>query len=60
MSSFVIRKSNGRTKTRDCIDSECANVGTGMFSCGLCLPSDNKLTSEEQEQIIEIIRGCFA
>ena len=24
-----------------------------------CLPSDNKMTTEEQDQIIEIIKSCF-
>ena len=26
---------------------------------GLCLPSDNKMTVQQQEQIIEIIKSCF-
>ena len=26
---------------------------------GLCLPSDNKMTAEEQERVIEVVRGCF-
>lgn len=35
------------------------DVGTDIFSRGLCLPSDNKMTVEEQEKIIEIIKSCF-
>lgn len=34
-------------------------VNEDIFSRGLCLPSDNKMTVEEQEQIIEIIKSCF-
>lgn len=30
-----------------------------IFERGLCLPSDNKMTVEEQEMIIEIIKSCF-
>ena len=30
-----------------------------IFNPGLCLPSDIKMTVEEQEQIIEIVRSCF-
>ena len=30
-----------------------------IFARGLCLPSDNKMTEEEQDIIIEVIRRCF-
>ena len=30
-----------------------------IFSRGLCLPSDNKMTQEEQEKVIEIVKECF-
>ncbi len=36
------------------------DVGEDIFHRGLCLPSDNKMTAEEQDQIIEIIKSCFA
>ncbi|MBQ6539866.1 MAG: aminotransferase class I/II-fold pyridoxal phosphate-dependent enzyme [Oscillospiraceae bacterium] len=35
------------------------DVGADIFERGLCLPSDNKMTPEQQEIIIEIIRRCF-
>lgn len=35
------------------------DVGADIFERGLCLPSDNKMTKEQQEIIIEIIKGCF-
>lgn len=34
-------------------------VDEDIFDRGLCLPSDNKMTVEEQEKVINIIRGCF-
>lgn len=35
------------------------DVGGDVFKRGLCLPSDIKMTEEEQESVIEIINGCF-
>ena len=35
------------------------DVGADIFERGLCLPSDNKMTEEQQAAIIEIIRNCF-
>lgn len=35
------------------------NVGEDIFCRGLCLPSDNKMTIEEQDRVIEIVRSCF-
>ena len=40
-------------------DGSDTDVGTDIFTRGLCLPSDNKMTEEEQDNIIEIIRSCF-
>ncbi|MGI6071402.1 MAG: DegT/DnrJ/EryC1/StrS family aminotransferase [Lachnospiraceae bacterium] len=36
-----------------------APVNEDIFERGLCLPSDNKMTEEEQDVIIRIIRECF-
>ena len=36
-----------------------ADVGADLFRRGLCLPSDNKMTAEEQDIIIDIIHRCF-
>ena len=46
---FVTAKSNGGTN----------DIGADIFERGLCLPSDNKMTSAEQDIIIEIIKSCF-
>ena len=34
-------------------------VGEDIFARGLCLPSDIKMTEEQQDVIIEIIKSCF-
>ena len=36
-----------------------SDVGMDIFSRGLCLPSDNKMTAEEQAVVIEIVKKCF-
>ena len=35
------------------------DVGADIFERGCCLPSDNKMTPEEQDRIIDVIRRCF-
>ena len=35
------------------------DVASDVFARGLCLPSDIKMTAEEQEQIIRFVRDCF-
>lgn len=35
------------------------DVGRDIFQRGLCLPSDNKMTEEQQDRIIEIVKSCF-
>lgn len=38
---------------------EGSDVGADIFRRGLCLPSDNKITPQQQDQIIRIVRSCF-
>ncbi|MCQ2484200.1 MAG: aminotransferase class I/II-fold pyridoxal phosphate-dependent enzyme [Clostridia bacterium] len=59
MNGFVVRDGNGRARTNAYIEGGCVDVGMDIFERGLCLPSDNKMTPEEQDVIIEIIRRCF-
>ncbi|MBR2152238.1 MAG: DegT/DnrJ/EryC1/StrS family aminotransferase [Clostridia bacterium] len=40
-------------------ENATVNVGEDIFQRGLCLPSDNKMTPEEQDKIIQIVRDCF-
>ena len=35
------------------------DVGADIFSRGLCLPSDIKMTAEEQDLVIRVVRSCF-
>lgn len=36
-----------------------ADVGADIFERGVCLPSDIKMTEEQQDIVIEIIKSCF-
>ena len=49
-----IFKTNPFVAREDGID-----VGEDIFERGLCLPSDIKMTENEQDKIIEIIKSCF-
>lgn len=66
MNGFVTREGNGRAVTNAYIDGGAVgkdgrplDVGMDIFQRGLCLPSDNKMTVEQQEKVIEIVKGCF-
>lgn len=63
---FITREEDGRAKTNAYIqggtlgkDGKSLDVGMDIFQRGLCLPSDNKMTVEQQDKIIEMIRSCF-
>jgi len=34
-------------------------VSEDLFNRGVCLPSDTKMTEEEQDRVINVIRNCF-
>ena len=59
MNPFVTREGNGRGRTNAYIAGGGADVGADIFRRGLCLPSDNKMTAQEQDVIIEIVKSCF-
>lgn len=60
MSPFVTKDGNGRGKSNAYIVGETAvDVGADIFERGLCLPSDNKMTKKQVDQVCEIIRRCF-
>ena len=66
MHGFVTREGDGRGKTNAYIaggikgkDGKPLDIGMDIFRRGLCLPSDNKMTAEQQNQVINIIRQCF-
>lgn len=46
-------------KGHDYITANGESVDEDIFERGLCLPSDIKMTEEEQQAVIEIIKSCF-
>ena len=63
---FVTREGNGRASSnayiaggKSGLDGRPLDVGMDIFQRGLCLPSDNKMTPEEQDVVIEIVKSCF-
>ncbi len=59
MNDFITRNGSGRASTNAYIAGQIEDIGWDIFERGLCLPSDNKITKEEQDRIIEIIKACF-
>lgn len=59
MHGFVTKNGNGRAMTNAYIDGEAMDVGMDIFCRGLCLPSDNKMTADQQNVVIEVIHSCF-
>jgi dTDP-4-amino-4,6-dideoxygalactose transaminase len=58
-SPFITTEGNGRARSNAYMSGCGIDVGADIFRRGLCLPSDNKMTDEEQDRIIEIIHRCF-
>ena len=60
MNPFITVSGNGRARSNAYIhETGAVDVGADIFNRGLCLPSDNKMTAEEQDVIIEVIKKCF-
>lgn len=59
MNPFITKNGNGRAQTNAYIKEQASDVGMDIFNRGLCLPSDNKMTKEQQDIIIEVIKNCF-
>lgn len=59
MNPFVVRAGDGRSPMHARPDGKNTDVGADIFERGLCLPSDNKMTAEQQDRIVEVIRSCF-
>ena len=60
MHECVGREGSLRCRTNAYIAGGVPDVGADIFARGLCLPSDNKMTPERQDTVIELIRACFA
>ena len=59
MHEFITVDGSGRCRTNAYIAGGVEDVGADIFQRGLCLPSDNKMTADEQDKIIEVIKRCF-
>ena len=59
MHECVGRDGTIRCRTNAYIAGGVKDVGADIFERGCCLPSDNKMTAEEQDRIIEAIKRCF-
>jgi len=57
--AFITVEGNGRGRTNAYIRETGIDVSADIFRRGLCLPSDNKMTPEQQDRVIEIIRRCI-
>ena len=49
----------GHNEEAETVPQIDTSVSTDIFTRGLCLPSDNKMTTEQQDVIIDVIRRCF-
>ena len=56
--AFVTRDGNDRGQSNAYIAGHSTDVGADLFRRGLCLPSDNKMTAEQQDIVIEIVKRC--
>ena len=57
---FITANGNGRARSNAYIkETGAIDVGADIFERGLCLPSDNKMTVEEQVVVIEVMKRCF-
>ncbi len=57
---FIVRDGSGRGRSNAYIaETRGEDIGADIFQRGLCLPSDNKMTLEQQDVIIDIIHRCF-
>ena len=57
--AFITCCGNGRGQSNAYIDGDSIDVGADIFRRGLCLPSDIKMTEEQQDIVIDIIHRCF-
>ena len=57
--TFVTAEGNGRGRSNAYIAGKGVDVGADLFRRGLCLPSDNKMTKEQQDAVIAIVKRCF-
>lgn len=59
LNPFINKDGLNRAKSNAYIEGSVQDIGMDIFNRGLCLPSDNKMTVEQQNRIIELIKACF-
>ena len=60
MHNFITINGNEKARSNAYIkETGMVDVSADIFERGLCLPSDNKMTAEQQNRIIEMIHRCF-
>lgn len=59
LNPFMNKDGLNRAKSNAYIEGSAQDIGMDIFNRGLCLPSDNKMTVEQQNRIIEVIKACF-
>lgn len=59
LNPFINKDGLNRAKSNAYIEGSVQDIGMDIFNRGLCLPSDNKMTVEQQNRIIEVIKACF-
>ena len=60
MHPFITASGNGRARSNAYIaETGMVDAGADIFERGLCLPSDNKMTANQQNIVIDIIHRCF-
>lgn len=59
MNEFITKQGSGRARSNAYISGETIDVGMDIFERGLCLPSDNKMSKDQQDIVIEMVKSCF-
>ena len=60
MNPFITANGSGRARSNAYIkETGMIDVSADIFERGLCLPSDNKMTEEQQDVIIAVIKACL-
>lgn len=60
LNPYIVREGNGRARTDAYVPGGIEDVGADIYQRGVCLPSDIKMTADQQDKIIEVIKECFS
>lgn len=56
---FVTEDGTSRYRSNAYIADGVEDVGADIFQRGVCMPSDNKMTAEEQNRFVGVTKTCF-